>query len=165
MTDPKYGPSEDTSALQAQPSDDDLGALRDLLDIQELESRLEMACGDWWDLPCGDTSPSDRNVKENIEPVDTQALLHDLVALPVFSWNYIADPQSPHIGPMAQDFHGTFGLGKDDRTISHVDANGVTLGAIQGLYQVLRDSNALLADARVRIDQLEAQIGAAAVAH
>lgn len=38
-----------------------------------------------------------------------------------------------HLGPMAQDFRATFGLGDDDRTYFAVDAQGVALAAIQAL--------------------------------
>ena len=38
------------------------------------------------------------------------------------------------MGPTAQDFYAAFGLGEDERHISTVDADGVALAAIQGLY-------------------------------
>ena len=41
---------------------------------------------------------------------------------------------------MAQDFHAAFGLGgTDDKSISVVNAQGVTLAAIQGLNQKVED--------------------------
>jgi hypothetical protein len=36
---------------------------------------------------------------------------------------------------MAQNFRAAFGVGKDDKHIDMIDANGVTMAAIQGLYQ------------------------------
>ncbi len=45
------------------------------------------------------------------------------------------------MGPMAQDFHAAFGLGEDERYISSVDADGVALAAIQGLYQLLLEKD------------------------
>ena len=38
-----------------------------------------------------------------------------------------------HLGPMAQDFRASFGLGDDDRTYNAIDAHGVALAAIQAL--------------------------------
>ena len=40
---------------------------------------------------------------------------------------------------MAQDFHTTFGLGHHDKHISTLHTNGVTLSAIKGLIEELRE--------------------------
>jgi hypothetical protein len=82
---------------------------------------------------------SDRNAKENFQPVDNQAVLAKLAALPVTQWNYKTDQAGvQHIGPMAQDFQAAFKLdGTDDKHISVVDEGGVALAAIQGLNQKL----------------------------
>ena len=59
------------------------------------------------------TSMSDRNAKENFAPVDTQALLAKLTALPLSTWNYKSqNPAVRHVGPMAQDFKAAFKVGK-----------------------------------------------------
>ncbi|HMJ66872.1 MAG TPA: tail fiber domain-containing protein, partial [Candidatus Binatia bacterium] len=82
------------------------------------------------------TSISDRNAKENLEPVDTEALLDKVAALPLGTWNYKSQASSVrHIGPMAQDFKSAFGVGETDTGITGVDADGVALAAIQGLNQ------------------------------
>ena len=79
---------------------------------------------------------SDRALKANVTAVDTGQLLARLAGVPVTTWNYTTqDPAIRHIGPMAQDFYAAFGLGEDERHISTVDADGVALAAIQGLYQ------------------------------
>jgi len=82
---------------------------------------------------------SDRNAKENFQPVDNQAVLAKLAALSVTQWNYKTDQAGvQHIGPMAQDFQAAFKLdGTDDKHISVVDEGGVALAAIQGLNQKL----------------------------
>ncbi len=81
---------------------------------------------------------SDRNTKENIQPVDTQEILAKVVNLPITTWNYIADEKdTPHMGPMAQDFFQSFQLGDDDKTIAYMDKDGVALAAIQGLYKTV----------------------------
>ena len=82
---------------------------------------------------------SDRNLKENFAPVDTQAVLEKVTALPLTRWNYKDDPGTPHLGPVAQDFKAGFGLGADDTSIATVDADGVALAAIQGLNQKVEE--------------------------
>ena len=63
-------------------------------------------------------------------------VLEKLAELPISTWNYKGeDPSVRHMGPMAQDFFATFGLGGDDKTINLLDANGVVMVAIQALYR------------------------------
>jgi hypothetical protein len=93
-------------------------------------------------------SSSDRNRKENFQPVDAREVLEKVAALPVSRWNYKDDPDTPHIGPMAQDFHAAFGAGADDKHITMVDADGVALAAIQGLNEKLKDKDAEIARLR-----------------
>lgn len=77
---------------------------------------------------------SDRALKENVEPVDAEAVLDGIVAMPIATWNLVTQaPSIRHMGPMAQEFHAAFQLGEDERLISTVDAQGVALAAIQGL--------------------------------
>jgi hypothetical protein len=89
------------------------------------------------------TSISDRNAKENFEPVNARAVLDKVAALGVSTWNYKGQsPSVRHIGPMAQDFKATFALGETDTGITTVDADGVALAAIQGLNQKLEEKEA-----------------------
>jgi hypothetical protein len=93
-------------------------------------------------LNSGDTawsSISDRNEKKNFSPVNAEAILEKLAALSVQSWNYKweADTNTPHLGPMAQDFKAAFYPGRDDKSISTLEFDGVELAAIQGLNQRL----------------------------
>src|SRR5262245_33990706 len=78
---------------------------------------------------------SDRAAKHDIRPVDGDEILERLAAMPVAQWRYDEQPDALHMGPMAQDFHAAFGLGDGDRRIAPVDANGVTMAAIQALHQ------------------------------
>lgn len=101
---------------------------------------------------------SDRNLKENLEPVNPQAVLEKVAEMPVSRWNFIQDEtKAPHLGPMAQDFHAAFGLGADDTHIGMIDADGVALAAIQGLYELLQERDARIADLEARVERLEAQ--------
>ena len=99
---------------------------------------------------------SDRNVKTDIRPADTQAVLEAVTRLPISAWRYRSAPEASHVGPMAQDFAAELGLGSDDRVINAIDANGVALAAIQALNArvegLARHSEAL----QQRIDELEA---------
>ncbi len=83
------------------------------------------------------TPTSDRNAKENFQPIKPQEVLAKVVALPISEWNFKAVPGESHIGPMAQDFKAAFGTGADDKHIATVDADGVALAAIQGLNEKL----------------------------
>lgn len=107
------------------------------------------------------TNASDRDTKENFASVDGQEMLKRLAATPITTWNYKAeDPSIRHMGPMAQDFYATFDLGESERHISTVDADGVALAAIQGLYQLLQEKDAQMAAQQQRIDDLEARVAA-----
>lgn len=89
---------------------------------------------------------SDRNLKEDFAPVDTGRLLQQLAQMPVTSWTMVGDVErTTHLGPTAQDFHAAFGLGNDDTTINSVDAQGVALAAIQGLYELVQAQSAQIA--------------------
>ena len=78
---------------------------------------------------------SSRDIKNNISPVDQQSVLERVIALPINSWSYKKEQGVTHIGPMAEDFFQSFGLGNTDKGISPVDTGGVALAAIQGLKQ------------------------------
>jgi hypothetical protein len=99
---------------------------------------------------------SDRNAKENFESVDTGEILNALAGIPIETWNYkTQDDSIRHMGPMAQDFHTAFGMGKDNKTIATVDADGVALAAIQGLYDLVQEQKAQIEELRARIEALE----------
>jgi len=113
----------------------------------------------------GWASPSDRNMKENITPVDGENLLASIRRLPVTEWNYIsADPSVRYIGPMAQDFWQAFRLcGTDSLTINSVAIDGVNLAAIKALERRTRELRAAMeriADLEARIETLEQKTAA-----
>ncbi|MBC7259364.1 MAG: tail fiber domain-containing protein [Chloroflexi bacterium] len=97
------------------------------------------------------SSVSDRKLKENFAIADGQAVLERLSKVPITTWNYKAqDDTIRHMGPMAQDFYAAFGLGEDETLISTIDADGVALAAIQGLYTMAKSQAS-------RIQQLETE--------
>lgn len=95
---------------------------------------------------------SDRNAKERFKPVNSREVLAKVAALPISEWQYKTQGEVRHIGPMAQDFREAFSLGRDERHIATVDADGVALAAIQGLNEKLEER---LRDKDARIDELE----------
>jgi hypothetical protein len=116
--------------------------------------RLAAGSGSWETL-------SDRNAKTNFVPVDEQAILQRVAALPISLWNYKTQSASiRHIGPMAQDFYRTFGLGTDDYYISTVDIEGVALVAIQGVNQVVHDQADQIVAQQQQIATLENEVAA-----
>lgn len=112
------------------------------------------------------TEASSRLLKENFTLVDGHTVLETLVNIPISTWNYKTDDAVVrHMGPMAQDFFAAFRLGTDDEHIAPLDVNGVTMAAIQALYQTeqaqadriatLEEQNAQLLQ---RLQSLEALI-------
>jgi hypothetical protein len=114
------------------------------------------------------TNASSRDQKENFTPVDGQAVLASLADMPITTWNSKAeDPSIRHMGPVAQDFYAAFGLGGSDTSIGTLDADGVALAAIQGLYGLSQDQAARIqaleeenAGLQQRLDDLEARVTA-----
>ncbi len=112
------------------------------------------------------TQMSDVNAKRDFESVDGRAVLEQLVEVPITRWSYKADEDHAddgehaprHMGPMAQDFHASFGLGADERGISSLDANGVTIAAVQGLYEVVQEKDARIQALEARLVALEAAL-------
>jgi len=115
----------------------------------------------------GDTawsSISDRNAKKNFQPVNGEGILEKLAAMPVQFWNYKweGDTNTPHIGPMAQDFKAAFYPGRNDKSISTLEFDGVELAAIQGLNQKLEEQikiqNARMKDKEAEIQELKQRL-------
>jgi hypothetical protein len=112
------------------------------------------------------TNASDRESKENFQALDSREMLDRLAAVPIARWNYKAEGESiQHIGPTAQDFHAAFGVGDSDKSITAIDADGVALAAIQGLYEVVNEKDArvveqqrTLVEQQRTIDELRARL-------
>lgn len=77
---------------------------------------------------------SDENLKEDIDPLMDGEALAAVESMPVSEWTYkkgVAD-EGRHVGTMAQDFKRATGKG-DGRSISGIDAIGITMGAVKDL--------------------------------
>ncbi len=85
-------------------------------------------------------------------------LLARLNALPMSTWNYKAqDSRFRHLGPMAQDFYGAFGLGEDDKHIDDIDGQGVALAGVQALYRLSLKKDAEIQKQQAQIGKLKAE--------
>jgi hypothetical protein len=112
---------------------------------------------------------SNRDLKENFAPVNSSLLLERLAQYPISTWNYKSQDESIlHIGIMADEFNSLIeGLGGEGMDyINSLDADGVAIAAIQGLYaenQELKEENARqqnqLEDLEARLNALEASQG------
>ena len=100
---------------------------------------------------------SSRALKTAIEPVDATGLLAKVASLPLYAWSY-TNTTARHLGPMAEDFHRTFGLGSDERTLAPADVAGVALGAAQELVRRIRSRDADIAAIRARLESLELRL-------
>lgn len=108
------------------------------------------------DSMSGSAVSSSRDLKEHFAPVDGEEMLKKIAALPISSWTYVeAGKPTRHIGPMAQDFAASFGVGASDRYIGSVDAIGVALAAIQALTAGLEERDQLIAGLRADVDRLK----------
>jgi hypothetical protein len=110
-------------------------------------------------------SLSDRNAKANFADVDAEQVLEVLAAMPIQTWNY--NSQSPdicHIGPVAQDFNGEFaylfGEVESPTHINSMDAVGVAMVAIQGLYTKNQELAAENDALQQQVDDLEVRVAA-----
>ena len=116
--------------------------------------RLPAGSGSWETL-------SDRNAKADFKQVNGTQVLERLATIPIGTWSYKGQPTSvQHIGPVAQDFYTAFGLGEDNRYISSVDADGVAMAAIQGLYQMTQVKEAQINTLQAENDRQGAQLAA-----
>ena len=93
---------------------------------------------------------SDRNAKYGIEPVDEQDILRRLMTLPLSTFLYKDGDGRRYLGPMAQDFHGAFGLGTDDTRIAMNDIDGVSLASLKALGAQVQSLQQINATARRR---------------
>lgn len=99
---------------------------------------------------------SDRNLKDDVTPIDSRLLLERVAQMPITQWKMKGEPVGrKHIGPMAQDFYAAFGLGDDDRYIALGDGQGVALAAIQALYKVVQEKDQQIQQLQQRLERLE----------
>jgi hypothetical protein len=102
---------------------------------------------------------SDRNIKHAFDHVDVDRVLDQVATLPITTWTYDDDPSGArHIGPMAQDFQATFGVGGSDKAIAKVDADGVALASVQALHRRVQTLQSENDELRASVAALEARL-------
>jgi hypothetical protein len=118
------------------------------------------------------TFTSDRNQKENFQPVDGDEVLRKILGMSLTSWNYKNnDPkQFRHYGPVAQEFFAAFGddgFGTcgDSISINSGDMAGIMMIAIQTLEKekkLMKTENAGMkaenAELKARLEKVEATL-------
>lgn len=103
---------------------------------------------------------SSREAKLDIEPIDARSVLEQVVGLPIAEWSYKTDARGVrHLGPMAEDFFATFGLGGTEKAIATNDTSGVALAAIQGLHAELAERDQRIAKLVEQQELLESANG------
>jgi hypothetical protein len=109
------------------------------------------------------TNSSDVNRKRAFEDVDRDEVLARVAALPIRTWSYRDEDASVrHIGPTAQDFHAAFSLGTSETSIATVDADGISLAAIQALVKRTTELNLENESLRRANDELRDEVRAIA---
>ncbi|NIU14757.1 MAG: hypothetical protein GWN76_12285 [candidate division Zixibacteria bacterium] len=81
-------------------------------------------------------SASSRELKTGFNDIEISEVLRKIEAMPIQVWRYKGEDESVrHMGPTAEDFYASFGLGQTDQGIMTVDADGVALAAIKALSE------------------------------
>lgn len=111
------------------------------------------------------TFTSDKNQKENFQPVDGHEVLRKIRSLNLTSWNYRnQDPHKfRHYGPVAQEFYREFGhdgVGESGTptTINSGDMAGILMIAVQALEEEKEQMKAENKSLRLHLEQLEAVV-------
>jgi hypothetical protein len=105
------------------------------------------------------SNPSSRELKEGFQPVDPRTVLDKFARLPIQEWSYKSDTRKlRHVGPTVEDFQTAFGLGTEGQYIFPMDVQGVTMTAVQGLYQLVQEKDAKIAELAQEKDAQHAQI-------
>ena len=104
------------------------------------------------------TFPSSRALKTDFTPLDASEILARLVQVPISEWRFKEGAAVRHIGPVAEDFQQAFGEVADGKHISMMDANGITMAAVQGLYQMVKAKDQVIDELQGKIAALESAV-------
>lgn len=102
------------------------------------------------------SNPSSRELKENFAPLDPSMVLKKFAQLPINEWSYKSDEQRlRHVGPTVEDFRNAFGLGTEGQHIFPMDVQGVTMAAVQGLYQLVQEKDEQIAELQKELREIK----------
>jgi type I restriction-modification system DNA methylase subunit len=76
------------------------------------------------------------------------------------AYEYLIKKFADDSGHTAQEFREAFQVGEDERYISSVDADGISMAAIQSLYDMVKERNRAMEAQEKRIHELEEEIAA-----
>jgi len=114
-----------------------------------------------FEVTAGLSNPSDVNLKNNFFEINETEILEKLSKLDIKKWTYKNRQKENHIGPTAQDFYEIFGLGNNNKSISTIDADGISLAAIKALKtendelkQKLKEHELLISKIMQKIEKL-----------
>jgi hypothetical protein len=108
------------------------------------------------------TDASSQSFKTDFRKLDRDWLLNGISRIDIASWRY-KESAGKHIGPVAEDFAGIFGVGNtdesgsiDDKYLSPADVAGVALAGVKELLQENRNLKEQILELEERIAVLEA---------
>jgi hypothetical protein len=91
--------------------------------------------------------------------VNGEDVLAAIRRTPVTTWNYILEGrQSRHMGPVAEDFHQSFGLGPSDHAIGLGDIDGVNFAGVKALEARTADLQQQLNHRTQEVTQLRGEV-------
>ena len=97
-----------------------------------------------FEVTAGLTNPSSVKLKDRFVSVSSALILDKINDLDIAEWSYKNDLDVRHIGPTAESFYEAFGLGTGGDNISTIDADGVSLIAIQALAEQIESQQELM---------------------
>jgi hypothetical protein len=103
------------------------------------------------------TNTSSRIKKEDFSDVNGLELLQKIQEMPIQKWKYIGTNEY-HIGPVAEDFYKSFGLGTDDKGISTVDPSGIALAAIQEQQKIMQEQQKTIQEQQKITESLKKEV-------
>lgn len=105
------------------------------------------------------SNPSSRELKQDFVRVDPSEVLEKFAQVPIQEWTYKSDERKlRHVGPTVEDFRSAFGLGTDGQYMFPIDVQGVTMAAVQGLYQRLVEKDAQINELQKQLDEIKARL-------
>ena len=110
-----------------------------------------------FEVTAGLTNPSSIKLKDRFTTVSPVLVLDKINELDIAEWSYKHDPEVRHIGPTAESFYEAFGLGTGGDNISTIDADGVSLIAIQALTDQISEQQEEIIDLKETLDQREVE--------
>lgn len=125
--------------------------------VVALLDRLERRVGGALDRVTPGRRSANGSDNVDTEPADAGTMLERVRSLEVRRWQYRDADNTVHIGPMAEEFHDTFGVGADDR-IEHADAEGVTLASVQALADELEQRESMIDDLEAELREKESTL-------